>query len=315
MERGTVCILGGTGFVGKYVVARLVSEGYAVRVLTRHPHRHGNMKVLPGVTFTECNPYDVPALQRALSGCNVVINLVGILNQSSKNGFYRTHVQLPRQLIEVSKALGVHRFLQMSALGADTGAPSQYLQTKAQGEDFVHTLGGTVVAATSFRPSVIFGPEDQFFNRFASLLKQLPSFFPLACPDARFAPVYVGDVANAMVNALDDPSTQGKRIELCGPSVYTLRELVEYTARISGHCKRVIGLNDWASRLQASILGVMPGRPFTRDNYNSMQVPSTCQAESACPTSVEMIVPQYLGVLTPAASMQQRRKGFWVNRS
>ncbi|HHJ19570.1 MAG TPA: complex I NDUFA9 subunit family protein [Gammaproteobacteria bacterium] len=314
MRQGAVCVLGGTGFVGGHVTARLVAAGYPVRILTRHQYRHPDLKVLPGVTLEECDPYDARALRRSFSGCETVINLIGILNERHRNGFYRTHVQLPRLLIETSKEMGVQRFLQMSAIGADSSAPSKYLKSKAQGEDFVHTISGPAVAATSFRPSVIFGPEDQFFNRFARLLKQVPCVFPLACPEAQFAPVYVGDVADAMVATIQDPESFGKRIELCGPKEYRLRQLVEYTAREIHVRKRIIGLPDWASRLQAKILGVAPGRPFTLDNYHSLSVPSVCREKGSCPTRIERIVPKYLGGLNPAASLQHKREQFWVHQ-
>jgi uncharacterized protein YbjT (DUF2867 family) len=167
--------------------------------------------------------------------------------------------------------------LHMSALNADqSSGASQYLRSKGEGENRAHTLRKPGIAVTSFRPSVIFGPDDSFLNRFAGLLR-IPGPLPLACPDAQLSPVYVGDVAAAFANALQDRSTFGKHFELCGPKTYTLEQLVRFIARCNGRRKYIIRLPDWASRLQASILQYVPGKPFTPDNYLSLQVPSVCR--------------------------------------
>lgn len=167
----------------------------------------------------------------------------------------------------------------MSALNADQASgSSQYLRTKGEGENRAHTLGQSQMAVTSFRPSVIFGPDDSFLNRFAQLLR-IPGPLPLACPEALMAPVYVGDVVQAFANALEDPATYGKRYELCGPESYTLKQLVAFIAQHSGRRKMIIGLPDWLSRLQAAVLQFAPGKPFTPDNYQSLQTPSVCTSD------------------------------------
>jgi NADH dehydrogenase len=188
----------------------------------------------------------------------------------------------------------------MSALHADAAeAHSRYLKTKGEGEDRAHAAATPNLGVTSFRPSVIFGPGDSFFNRFAALLKLSPLFFPLACPDSRFAPVYVGDVAAAFCKALADDATRGQRLELCGPDSYSLKELVVYTRDTLGLKKPVIGLGDALSRWQARLLGLMPGRPFTLDNYYSLQHDSLCTdnalpALGITPTAVNTIAPGYI---------------------
>lgn len=300
MAQHRICILGGSGFVGNHIASRLVREGHNVRVITRRRERHRDLLVLPTLELQEANVQDEQSLQEAFSGCDVVINLVGILNEKGHNGkgFHRAHVELADKVVRACKATGIKRLLHMSALGADAGQGCSYYQkTKGQAEELVHAAEGLDV--TSFRPSIIFGPEDSFFNRFAGLLKRVPLIFPLACPNARFAPVYVGDVAECYVRAIDNPATIGKRYELCGPDRYTLYQLVHYTAQQLGLRRWVIELPDWAARLQARVFEFMPGKPFSRDNYLSMQRDNVCEGEfpaefGIIPSSIESVVPAYL---------------------
>jgi NADH dehydrogenase len=188
----------------------------------------------------------------------------------------------------------------MSALNAsESRNASKYLHTKGKGENRVHTLSAGTVKVTSFRPSVIFGPGDSFINRFAQLLN-IPGPMPLACPKSTFAPVYIGDVVAAFVKSLEDKETFGKRYELCGPRVFTLKEIVEYIIWHKGIHKPVIGLGDGLSKLQARILGKVPGKPFTMDNYRSLQVPSVCNEDGLAQlgiesTDMDAIVPRMLG--------------------
>jgi NADH dehydrogenase len=190
--------------------------------------------------------------------------------------------------------------LQMSALNADADSGgSAYLRSKGAGEDLAHGAAGLTV--TSFRPSVIFGRGDSLFNRFASLIDLTLGIMPLACPGARFAPVWVGDVAEAMVRSIDDPRTFGQRLDLCGPRIFTLEGLVEYTAGRMGRKLMLARLNDKASRLQARVLEWVPGKPLSLDNYLSLQTPSVCGEHNGLlelgihPTDVDAIVPGYLG--------------------
>lgn len=293
-----VCLLGGTGFVGGHLAALLSAHGYRIRIPTRRAPRHAALRVLPGVELVEADVHDPAALRAVLQGCAATVNLVAILNEGDGARFDDVHVRLPRNLARLCRELGVRRLLHMSALNADAArGPSRYLRSKGEGEDLAHQAEG--VEVTSFRPSVIFGPDDHFFNRFARLLRRSPGLFPLACPQARFAPVFVGDVAQAMLVALEDPHTVGRRYDLCGPRAYTLKELVEFTARVLELRRAVIGLGPALSRLQAAVLGHLPGRPFTHDNYLSLQVDAVC-AEGfpalfgITPAPVEALVPLYL---------------------
>ncbi|EHQ51458.1 MULTISPECIES: complex I NDUFA9 subunit family protein [Ectothiorhodospira] len=310
MNIRTICVLGGTGFVGTHVVARLAGGGRQVKVITRHVSRHRHLLVVPGVRLVEADCHDPRVLRQHFSDCDGVINLVGILNERGRDGsgFRHAHVDLARKVIECAREAGVKRLLHMSALNADAASgPSHYLRTKGEAENIVHTMAGNV-RVTSFRPSVIFGPTDSFFNRFAGLLRLSP-VLPLACPDARFAPVYVGDVAQHFVDALEDRGTWGQRIELCGPSVYTLKELVSYTAQVMARRRLILGLSEGLSLWQARIMEYVPGKPFSLDNYHSMSRDSVCRGGGGCPTAIEAIVPGYLGDRERHARLQRLRSG------
>jgi len=312
MKTSSVCILGGTGFVGRHLVNRLAAEGVRCRILTRRPHRHRHVGVARGSTLVEADVHDRAELVRQFAGQDAVINLVGILNEGGGENFRRVHYELPLSVLAACQTAGVPRLLHMSALNADAQrGTSNYLKTKGAAEDYLHANAGGV-AVTSFRPSVIFGPDDSFFNRFAALLR-IPGPFPLACPKARFAPVYVGDVAEAFARSLDDPGTFDQRYDLCGPRVFTLRELVDYTVEAMGERKPILELNDTLSRLQAKVLGVMPGRPFTMDNYRSMQMDSVCDRDGLgrlgiTPTDVDAIIPFVLGQRLPKQRLDSLRR-------
>jgi len=295
-------MLGGTGFVGHAIAARLSAGGHDVRVLTRAFARNRDITVMPGVVLIEGDVHDPAFLQEQFKGVDVVINLVGILNERGHSGagFDRVHAELPAKVATVCRHASVPRLLHMSALGAAHQAPSFYLRSKARGEDAAHAAAPDV-RVTSFRPSVIFGPRDDFTNRFAALLRTVPGVFPLACPNARFQPVYVEDVARAFVAAIDMTDTYGRRYDLCGPQVYRLRELVDYFAYLQKRHVQVIGLNQSLSRLQATVMEYVPGKPFSLDNFRSLSLDNVCTGADALrtvfaiePTSIEQIAPTYL---------------------
>ncbi len=300
MAHHHICILGGSGFVGHHLAARLAADGHDLRILTRRREDHRDLLVLPTLELRECNTHDPAALTQALRGCDVVINLVGILNEKGNDGkgFYRAHVELAHKVVSACRETGIRRLLHMSALGADaTEGASFYQRTKGEAENFVHGAEG--IHVTSFRPSVLFGPGDAFFNRFAGLLRKTPFIFPLACAETRFAPVFVGDVAASFAGAIDNPATYGKSYDLCGPQQLTLKQLVEYTAQQLGYRRWVIALPDVLSRLQAYLLEFVPGKPFSRDNYLSMQRDNLCRGEfptefGIIPHSIDSEVPRYL---------------------
>ncbi len=301
MSKLNICILGGTGFVGHSITDKLADQGHNIKIISRHRELHRELLVLPRINIVEGDVFDSAFLKQEFADTDVVINLVGILNEfRNKTTFEEAHAKLPAVVADACKKQGVPRLLHMSALKASNGGPSQYLRTKGTGEDRVHQMAGQGVKVTSFRPSVIFGPHDNFTNRFASLLKMTPGVLPLACAGSQFQPVYVEDVAEAFVRSIPDYRTYGKRYELCGPEVYTLKELVEYIAGVTHTRCRVVGLNNSLSKLQATIGGFMPGKPISLDNYRSMREDSVCmqgfpEVFGITPTKLEVVVPKYLG--------------------
>ena len=302
MQQTQICILGGTGFVGRNVAAQLLGRGQRVLILTRHRERHRDLLVHPSLDLIETDIYDLEQLKQCFTNVRAVINLVGILNQGrhEHQTFEQAHVKLTEKVADAVAQTGVSRFVHMSASNADTSGPSLYLKSKGTAEQFIHEHGHRYgYAVTSFRPSVIFGPDDSFTNRFANLLRSIPLVFPLACPDSRLQPVYVNDVAHCFVEALGNEGTFGQRYDLCGPRVYTLQEIVSYIASTIGLKRQIIRLTDWQSRMQASVLQWFPGKPFTPDNFQSLQVASICtesfpQVFSVEPRPMEELVPQYL---------------------
>ena len=298
MNIKSICMLGGTGFVGRHLATRLANRGYRVKVLTRHPQRNRDIELLPGAQLAGADIHDPTVLQAQFADCDAVINLVGILHEVPGQTFAAVHAELPGKVADACRAAGVKRLLHMSALHADAAkGPSQYLFTKGAGEQKVMQAQG--LAVTCFKPSIIFAPNDNFYNQFANLLKSSP-VLPLACPNSRFAPVYVGDVAEAFEKALEDDATIGQTYELCGPRVYTFKELVEDTARMLGLKRLVVGLPDSLARLQAKIFGMLPVKLFTMDNYLSLQVDSVCacnglEALGITPHSVEGVMGPYFG--------------------
>lgn len=305
MKKTPVCLIGGTGFVGRHLLHHLTGAGHPCRLLLRRPERHRDLRLIPGLDIRGVDPFDRDQLARHLEGCGTLINLVGILNEAGTDTFERIHVELVEHLVAATQAAGVARFLQMSALNADAhGGASRYLRSKGAGEDLAHAEGGRTMAVTSFQPSVIFGRGDHFFNRFASLLRISPGIFPLACPRTRFAPVHVSDVVAALTATLDDPATHGRRFQLCGPRAFMLKELVEYTAVTIGRRTRIIGLDDRLSRLQAQVFEHLPGKPFTLDNYLSLQTASICAEDGLAAlglhaTDITAVVPGYLAWRRP----------------
>ena len=314
MARSMICILGGTGFVGRHLAARLTEKNFDVKILTRSRVRHYELLVLPTVTLVDADVHDVATLEREFADCDGVINLVGILNERGHRGegFRQVHVQLTHKVLAACKATGVRRLLHMSALPAAEQAPSHYLRSKAEAAALVLKAEGALRVSV-FEPSVIFGPGDNFINRFAVLLCRLPGVFPLACPRAKFAPVYVGDVVEAFIRSWDMHASFGQRYSLCGPKIYTLRELVRYTARLMGLHRAIIGLPRPLSWLQAACLEWLPGKPFSLDNYHSLKLDSICgnngfAAFGIEPLALEAGVPTYLGKFTAQAELDQFRR-------
>jgi len=298
-----VCILGGGGFVGHHLVALLAARGLNVRVPARRRESVKDLVVLPTVEVVETDIHDQANLKSLFRGMDAVINLVGLLHESDpgkndapqarRGSFQHAHVELPRKVVHACKDVGVPRLLHMSALGAEVNSPSAYQRSKAAGEALVMQISGAL-AVTVFRPSVIFGPGDSFLSLFAGLLKLAP-VVPLANGNARFQPVYVGDVARAFADALDLPETHGQRYNLCGPKVYSLTELVRLTAANLGMCRVVVPLCKNLSYGFAYLMEFKPGaKIMTRDNHFAMQSDNVCPdgfpAIFGAPTPLESVI-------------------------
>jgi len=303
-------VLGGSGFVGSAIVAKLVSAGYQVTVLTRRLDHAKHLSLLPGVTLKVCNVFDAQALRSALQGTDAVINLLGILHQSGKVSFTQVHEHLPVQLAKLCQDLGIKRLLHMSSLCAATDAPSLYLRSKGQAEV---ALAGYAqgLAITVFRPSIIFGRADQFINLFAGLIKHLP-LVVLVKPNAKFQPVWVEDVATCFVASLNEPASFGLSYDLVGPKVYTFRALLKAIMQTLGVHKPILGLNDALSYVQAFLMECLPIKLMSRDNIRSMQVDSVSDQAfpewlDLRPSALETIMPQYLIDQTPRGAYDRFR--------
>lgn len=282
-----ILLIGGSGFLGSHLAPRLTNAGHRLRIPTRRLDGAKRLTVLPTAEVIEADVHDPAVLARLAEGCDAVINLVGILKggegQPYGAGFARAHVELPAKIATAAREAGAARLLHVSALKADADAPSGYLRSKAAGEAAIRDA---FPGATFFRPSVIFGRGDAFLNLFAGLLKVAP-VVPLACPDARFQPVWAGDVADAMAAALTHPESCGQAYDLCGPRQYALRELVALAGEMAGVRRPIIGLGEGLSWLQAWAMEFVPNGPMTRDNVRSMRVPSVCNEGCALPFGLE----------------------------
>ena len=289
-----IAILGGSGFVGSELCRRLTAEGHTIRVLSRKLATATAISDLPNLTLHHCPEYSASELVRETQSCDVLINLIGILNEKGRDGsgFDAAHYAITQNALQACISNTIPRMLQLSALHADVDGPSHYLRSKGKAETLLNNCRD--IDITIFKPSVIFGPGDSFLNRFADLLRFTPGVFPLACGNARFAPVYVGDVVTAMANSLEQIDSYGNSYELCGPNIYTLKQLVELTGKFSGHSRWVISLPPTLSKLQAMMLELVPGKPMSVDNFRSLSLDSVCGECTPCPTSLESIAPSYL---------------------
>lgn len=301
MNVNKVLLIGGSGFIGGWVANRLSQREIRVTIPTRRYDKTKLGTLVPTVYMADVDVNDEKALAEAMEGMDAVINLAGILHDgdSSKpygKRFAAVHVELPKKIIAAMKATGVRRLVHMSALKAAPDAPSAYLRSKAAGEAAVLDAAKDV-DVTIFRPSVVFGPGDSFLNRFARMLKLFP-VLPLGGSSARFQPVFVGDVADAISASLTNSETFGKTYELAGPKVYTLRELVQCTGKMVGKSRPVIALPDGLAYFQAAILSLLPNPPLSPDNLRSMQVDNVTDGHHDFPgwraRSLEAIAPTYL---------------------
>ncbi len=306
MTSRTILVIGGSGFIGAAIVAKLCAQGRRVIVPTRRRERAKALILLPTADVIEADVNQPETVAGLMKGVDAVINLVGVLHSDTGTPYGRrfktAHVDLARQVAQACAAAAVPRLLHMSSLCADVNGPSMYLRSKADGETAVREAARGV-ALTIFRTSVVFGRNDKFINLFAWMQRFAP-FVMLGKPDAKLQPVWVEDVAQAFVNALDEPRTFGHTYEIAGPKVYTLKQLVEYAGAVSGHPRRVFGLPDGLAYLQAWSMEFSPIEMLSRDNLDSTKVDNVMQGAVAAelgvmPAAMEAVVPAYLSGKSP----------------
>jgi uncharacterized protein YbjT (DUF2867 family) len=308
-----IVLIGASGFFGGYLLHALIGDQNQCVVLTRSAAHRKKLDLMNGLELVQADVHDPGVLAEQFAGADAVISMAGILNESGSGGkgFHKVHVELVRNIVNTCRETGVSRLLHVSALHAGNGS-SFYLKTKGEAERILQDADDLNV--TIFQPSVIFGAGDEFFNRFALMLRLAP-VLPLACPAARLQPVYAGDVAAVMLASLEDPMTWGKSYELAGPTSYSLKELVQWTARTIGKRRFVIGLPGLLSASMARVMDLVPGKPFSWDNYQSLKTDNTSNENGFSyfgiePRSIDLEVPYYLN-----GSVHQSRLGSFRRQS
>lgn len=314
MQTRNILLIGGSGLIGSAIARKLTALDRRVTVPTRNRERAKELILLPTIDVQHADVTDAAQLALLVRGKDAVINLAGLLQ--SRRGdpygpdFKAVHVDLARNVAQACVAAGVPRLIHFSALGANSGAPSMYLRSKAAGEAAVLETRDKL-ALTIFRPSVVFGDGDKFLNLFAQL-QSLAPVFPLGRAEAKLQPIWVEDVAQAAVNALDKRETFGNTYELAGPRAYTLRELVRYAGQVSGHPRPVIGLPNSLAYLQAWFMEWLPNPPLSRDNLDSLSIDNLASGPIAPelgvhPTTMEAEVPAYRSTNTPRGRLMRYR--------
>jgi NADH dehydrogenase len=300
MARRVAVVFGGTGFIGRHVVQRLAKRDFVVRVVTRGTES-ARLLMTQGmvgqIVPVGAGKLDDATLARSVEGAELVVNLIGILAERRSGDFARIHGELPGRIARASAAAGVRHLVHVSALGANAGSESLYARSKAQGEEAVRAA---FPAATILRPSIVFGPEDSFFNRFAGMARMLP-VLPLVSGGTRFQPVYVGDVADAVLAVLDRPEAAGRTYELAGPRATSFRSLMEYMLEVIGRRRRIVELPEGLARFQAGLTSWMPNPPLTRDQLILLKTDNVPAGDAPGlrelgiePTPMELVVPTYL---------------------
>lgn len=264
----TVCVLGGSGFVGRRVLIKLAQAGYEMKVITRHKNRNMALLNYANVTVIEANIFNHPNLEELFSGCGVLINLIGVLNNGKGQSSYRNaHVEIVRKILAVVNNTELNRLIHISASNADSSlASSGYLQSKGEAENILKVQTNNQVAVTVLRPSAIFGKDGGFVKTFGDLLRR-HKFLPLPCARSKICPIFVDDVANAITQCIDNQATYGKTYDLCGKDIYTLTEAVSIIDEMQMSNTKIIPLADFSSKIVAKVLGHLPGKKFTSDNY------------------------------------------------
>jgi NADH dehydrogenase len=291
-----ITILGGTGFVGMSLINCLAKTKNNVTIITRNKEKNKKILVYPNVALIEADVHNVEELTKHSKKTDVLINLIGILNEKghSGKGFRKAHSDLARIILTVCKTNDIKRILHMGALKSDPKGPSHYLRTKGEAESYLMTYGKRFANITIFKPSVIFGKNDSFILRFSNLLDFVPYLFPLACHDSKFAPIFVDELSDFIIKSINDSKSFNKQYDLCGPKIYNLKEILEIVIKEKNRNIKVIPLSKTMSKIQASIMEFVPGKPFSVDNFNSCQIDSVCESDHNFYSDLETIVPTYI---------------------
>ncbi|MYD77659.1 MAG: complex I NDUFA9 subunit family protein [Gammaproteobacteria bacterium] len=264
-------LFGGAGFIGSHLINALSRGGWTMTVVTKHPHRHRSLLVIPSLKMVETGDLSSDYIGSLISESDTVVNLIGILNQSRIDTFAEIHASLPGRIAEACLQRKARRLVNISALGSDVNAPSQYLKSRAQGEQAVQSVIEKGLECTIIRPSIVFGPGDSFSRMFHQMLSMSPVLFPLILPKVRVQPVYVGDVVRCIAHAIDVKFTDQGKFDVAGPEIFTLREFVSLVDRFGGMSHKIVGLSPGLSKLLASFAQFAPGKPLTPDNLRSLQ--------------------------------------------
>lgn len=304
-SNGLVTVLGGSGFVGRYVVRELARVGWRVRVGCRHPERAGFLQPsgdVGQIVPVRADILDADSLRRAVEGADAVVNLVGILAEGGRQRFAAVHAEGTRRLAEVARDGGIARFVQISAIGADVSSKAKYARSKGEAERHVLSI---LPPAVVLRPSIVFGEEDEFFNRFARMAQLSPLLPAVGFGRTRFQPVYVGDVAKAVAAALAGGARPGTVYELGGPQVYSFAELLRMTQRYAGRPERLLPIPFFVGAIQGFVLQYLPGKILTLDQVRMLKTDNVVSAAAMkeertlaglgiAPVAIESVVPLYL---------------------
>ncbi len=280
---GHAVIFGGAGFVGKHLIKQLSRQGWTISVVTKRPHRHRELQVIPGTRLIEGRALTQASVSKIISSGDTVVNLIGVLNSSRKVTFEQIHVQLPDAIAQACLTQKASQLIHISAIGASITSPSAYLRSKALGENAVLDAGDHGLNCMVIRPSIIFGADDSFTRRFEQLLKLAKGVFVTPCPDAMMQPVYVDDLAHCIAYAAVQSERAHQICDVAGPQRFTMREILRIISRLTGNSHRIIGLNSSLSMLMARFLQFAPGQPLTPDNVRSLSVPNVSDGNFPAP--------------------------------
>ena len=280
-------LFGGAGFIGSELINALSNDNWRITVVTRRPHRHRNLLVVPQLKMVEAGDLSDDLINDLIGPADTVINLVGILNETRKASFTETHTLLPARIAQQSLQQKARKLIHLSALGGAVEAPSDYLKSRGHGEAAIQAIAQQGLDCTILRPSIVFGPGDSFSKMFRQMLSMTPLIFPLVAPNARVQPVYVKDVVRCIVHAIDAPIGESGSFDIAGPKAYTLQDMIRLIDEFSGMHHKIIGLGPSLSRLLAFVAQFAPNKPLTPDNLRSLEVVSEVREDTPAPYGIQ----------------------------